>query len=493
MATETVILIGIGIYVLMMLAVGVYASRKTHSAAEFAVAGRRLPLWLCTATIVATWFGGGSMMGVSGAAYSQGLLGVIADPFGAAVCLFLIAIFFARFLRRLKYFTFVEFVEARFGPSCALIAAFGAMFSTTVWTAGMLVAFGLILESLTGIPLVVGIVGGSFVVVVYTAIGGMLAVALTDSVQITIVLVGLIVLFVAALADAGGWSQVAAQVPEHTWRMYPLQHTAGDWLNYVRAWLIFGLADVASQSLQQRALAAKNERVAQNSFYLAGFAYLLLGMIPVLLGIVGGISMPGLDNAEALLPTLALEHLHPVAVAVFVGALLAAIMSSADSTLLASATIVSTNLLPRVIENPSDRLQLTVARVSIAVFGAGAVATALNAQVVFDNILDSNLLMLAAIIVPFVLGVWWKRANRSGALAAMIVGIVVWLVSPFLFDGLPADLLGLGASLAAMLIVTPLTQKSDPPRQVVDHDGNPVELKNRLGILIGPGRPSHDH
>ncbi len=491
MATETIIFIGVGIYIFVMLGVGVYASRKTHSAAEFAVAGRNLPLWLCTTTIVATWFGGGTMMGTSGAAYDNGLLGVIADPFGAALCLLLIAMFFARLMRRLKFFTFVEFVEVRFGPTCGVIASCGAIFSTIVWTAGMLVAFGLIFESLTGIPLAVGIIGGSLVVVIYTTIGGMLAVALTDFLQMTIVLIGLVVLFLVVLVDAGGWSQITSQVPEHTWTMIPVERTLDDWLNYARAWLIFGLADIASQSLQQRAMSAKSERVAQNAFYLAGFAYLLVGMIPVLLGIIGRVTMPELANAEAVVPTLALEYLHPVAVAIFVGALLAAIMSSADSTLLAAATVISTNLLPRVKKNPSDRLQLNVARVSIFVCAVGAVLVAINSGVVFDNILDANLLMLAAIIVPFVLGVWWRRANRTGALAAMICGIIVWLGSGIWFPDLPGDLLGLGASLTVMLVVTPLTQKSDPPRPLTDHEGKPVELSDRLGILLGPEKSSH--
>ncbi len=483
MSTQTIIFAGISLYIVIMLGVGVYASRRTHSATEFAVAGRSLPLWLCTTTIIATWFGGGTMMGVSGQAYDYGLLGVIADPFGAAVCLFLIAMFFARLLRRLQYFTFVEFVEHRFGPSCAVIASFGAIFSTIVWTAGMLVAFGLIFESLTGAPLVVGIVGGSLVVVIYTTIGGMLAVALTDFVQMIIILLGLLILLVVVLVDAGGWAPIAAQLPEGTWRMIPSVDTPEVWLDYARAWLIFGLADIASQSLQQRAMAAKSERVAQNAFYLAGFGYLVFGMIPVLLGIMASVTMPGLVNVEAVVPELALTHLHPAAVAIFVGALLAAIMSTADSTLLAAATVISNDLLPRVKENVSDRLQLNVARVSIWVCGAVAVAVALNAQVVFDNVLDANLLMLAAIIVPFVLGVWWQKANRSGALAAMIAGIVVWLGSGIFYPELPGDLIGLGASLVTMLIVTPLTQKSDPPRRLVDRNGNPVELRDRLGVL----------
>jgi len=414
MSQQAVIFTGVVVYVILMLVIGLYAARRTHSSTEFVVAGRSLPLWLCTATIIATWFGGAIMMGGAGAAYTDGILGVIADPFGATVCLLLSGMFFVRIFRRLKFFSFIEFTEQRFGKLATLVTAAGALMSSLFWVSSMLVAFGLIFESLTGIPLVYGIIGGAIVIVGYTSLGGMLAVALTDFVQIIIVAAGLIILLVAVIVDNGGWGEIYLRIPSDAWRMLPLEHSSEHWLNYLRAWLIFGLADVASQSLLQRAMSAKSEQVAQNSFYLAGLGYLAFGMVPVLLGIIASVTMPGLDNSEAVIPALALEHLHPVAIAIFVGALLSAIMSSCDSALLASATIVSTNLLPFVKRQPSDHLTLLVARWALPVAGVVAVVGALNAQVVFNTMLDANMLMLAAVIAPFVLGIWWD--DRLGVL-----------------------------------------------------------------------------
>ncbi len=483
MSTQTVILIGVGVYVVLMLAVGVYASKRTQSIAEFAVAGRRLPLWLCTTTIVATWFGGGMLLGGAGAAYDEGLLGVIADPFGAALCLVLVGLFFVRLFRRLGLYTFIEFVEQRFGLAAGIVASFASLASSLFWVAGMLVAFGIVFETLTGVPLTIGIVGGALVIVIYTSIGGMLAVALTDFVQMLIVAIGLVVLLVAVLIDVGGWSAISPQIPEQALRMIPLENTLEDWLVYLRAWVIFGIADIASQSLLQRGMAAKSERVAQQSFYLGAIAYLGFGLIPVFLAIIASATMPGLENPESVIPELALEYLHPVAIAVFVGALLAAIMSSCDSALLAAATVMSTNLLPLVKKEPSDRARLVASRVGIVIGGVFAVIGALNARVVFNTMLDANMLMLAAVIVPFILGVWWKKANRTGALAAMSAGIVAWLVTSVSCPHLPGDLIGFAVSLATMLLVTPLTQTFDPPRPLVDHAGNPVDLSERLGVL----------
>ncbi|MFQ5982012.1 MAG: sodium:solute symporter, partial [Woeseiaceae bacterium] len=326
MSTDTIIFTGVGIYFVMMLAIGAYASKRAGTAANFIVAGRRMPIWICGATIMATWFGGGTMLGGSGASYQGGLLAVIADPFGGALALFLVGFFFVRLFRRLRLLTFIEFFQNRYGKTAATIAAIGSISSNIGWTGGLLVAFGYVFQSLTGIPIEIGILGGAFVVFVYTVAGGMWAVAITDFVQMVIIAVGLILLLVVVLIDVGGWGSIAPHLPEGTFRMIPAENTAERWLNYFRAWFIFGLADVTAQTLLQRAFSAKNEQVAQNSFYLAGFGYLTLGMIPVMLGIIASVTMPGLADPETVIPDLAIAHLHPVAITVFVGALLAAIM-----------------------------------------------------------------------------------------------------------------------------------------------------------------------
>ncbi len=352
-----------------------------------------------------------------------------------------------------------------------------------MWAASALVAFGTIFQALTNIPLETGILIGAFVIVLYTMIGGMWAVALTDFVQLSIIMIGLLVLFVVVLVDSGGWGQISPHIDDHAFRMIPFDNTLDHWLNYLRAWTIIGIVDISAQTLFQRVSSAKSERVAQNAFYFGGFGYLFFGMLAVFLGIIGSVTMPDLANSEAVIPELAKAHLHPVAIAVFVGAVLAAIMSTGDSVLLAASSILARNVLPFVKRDPSERLSMLVARWSIPVSGFIAVAIALKIQVVFDLMVDANILGLAAIIVPFVLGVWWTKANRAGALSAMAAGIAAWLVTLWLRPEWPADFIGLGASLVTMLVVTPLTQTIDPPRELRDSDGNPVELKNRLGTL----------
>lgn len=466
-----------------MLIIGLYASRRTGSTENFIVAGRRIPLWIGSATIVATWFGGGTMMGSAGASYERGLLGVIADPFGGALCLFIVGFFFARIFRRLRLLTFIDLLESRFGKLASTIAAIGSIASSVGWTGGLLVAFGVVFQSLTGIPLEIGILGGAIVVFVYTVAGGMLAVALTDFVQMVIIAIGLVALLIVVLIDVGGWGNIGPHLPEDTFRLTPADAPPSVWLNYFRAWLIFGLADVTAQSLIQRAMSLRNEQTAQNAFYLAGIGHLSLGMIPVTLGIIASVTMPGLADPESIIPELALAHLHPVAISIFVGALLAAIMSSADSALLAAASVFSVNVLPMVKKNITDKTRLLATRVSIPAFGVIAIYVALEVQVVFDLIQDANSVILVCVTAPFILGVWWKPANRTSALASMAMGFLTWFVAIVVAPEFPGDLLGLFIGLITMFVVAPLTQKSDPPRPLRNGDGEPVEARNMLGTL----------
>ncbi len=122
----------------------------------------------------------------------------------------------------------------------------------------------------------------------------------------------------------------------------------------------------------------------------------------------------------------------------------------------------------------SPRLQLIAARLGILLFGGVAIVVALRIQVIFDLMVDANILGLAAIIVPFIFGVYWSKANRTGALAGMGAGLATWLVTMQLWPALPSDFMGLAASLVVMVVVTLLTQTFDPPRPLADSDGNPV-------------------
>jgi SSS family transporter len=477
------LLIGIGIYVVAMIGIGVYAARGAESVTDFIVAGRRLPLWLCSVSVFATWFGSGIMMGAATSAYDRDFLAMIAEPFGSALALLLTGLFFARVYRRTRRLTWVEFFEARYGRFAGVFGALADIASAVIWLGGVLFTFGVLVESLTDVSMQAGIIGGLVVIVVYTMIGGMLAVALTDFVQMIVLVIGLVVLLFVVLGDVGGWSVIAAQLPENTIRFFPTGRSVHEWVDYIHVWMTLGVAGLAANSIIQRALSARSEAVAQNSFLLATVGYVVIGSIPLALGLIASVTMPGLEDSNAILPDIAIKHLHPVLVVVFVGAILSAIMSTSDSLLLSVGSIISTNLLPRVVKNPGGTLRLRVARYSIPLTAIAASYIAFGAEKVVEVLVQSVAPLLAMTIVPFVLCFWWNKANPYGALAGIFGGLIGWSIALSVGTIIPPDLIGFGVSLISMIVVALLTQRISPPRPLLDFDDKPVALKNRVATF----------
>ncbi len=318
--TNTIVLVGVGLYLLATIALGVWAGRRVGDSVDFLVAGRRLPLWLTTATLFATWFGGGTCIGAAGAAYSQGVIGVIADPFGAALCLFLAGWFFARPLRRSGALTIGDYFKMRYGREAELFSSVLQAPPFIGWAAAQFVAFGTTLQVLAGLDQTTAILAGGIVVLIYTTSGGMWAVSITDFAQGIVLIVGLVWLLPVALSDAGGWGAVSAALPEGRLSFLP-EHSLYGWIWYIQAWAVVGLGSIPSQDLLQRTLSSRDENVAVRSSHLAGGLYLTVGLIPVALGLVAAVTLPGLANPELALPELGRHHLGPFGLAVFAGAL----------------------------------------------------------------------------------------------------------------------------------------------------------------------------
>ncbi len=483
MDTQTIILIGIAIYVVIMLAVGIFVAGKSGTMSDFAVSGRNMSLTVCSISIVATWFGSGPMMGSAAAAYAGNSLEVLRDPVVSGISLLIAGFFFARTYRRSERITPIEFHEIRIGNVAGVISSFVNLIGGSIWLGAVLFAFGVVFETLTGQPATLGILGGTVIIVVYTMFGGLRAVAATDVLQMVFIVIGVLALFFVVVDDAGGFGAISQQMPEHAFRLMPEGDTFKDWFTYFQVWFSSGLVAIGVISVVQRAMAARNEQVAQNAFYIAGVGYLIFGMIPVTLGYIATATMPGVENPNAIIPLLALEHMHPVVVAIFVGAVISAIMSTSDSILLGCGAVISVNLLPRVVRSPSDQLQLKVARWSVPVIAIISLYTALNTNTVISAIAISISLGFAGLSAPFILAIWWKKLNSTGGFSGIGAGFTAFGVSSVLYPEIPASFVGFWTSLVVAVLVSLLTQASDKPKSLTKADGTELELTDRLGTL----------
>ena len=486
--SEALVGVTVALYLLGLLGLGALASRRIRNATDFVVAGRRLGLGLCTFTLFATWFGGGTMIGAAGAAYSGGLGAVVADPFGAALCLLLAGAFYVRVLRRLRLLTVADFFRRRFGRAAEVLGAAAVLPAYIGWVGSQLLAVGTVLSAYADLPFVASVMIAAAIVLVYTVLGGMWGVTLTDFFQAIVLIAAIAVLLPLVVGAAGGTGAALERMAEGHTRFLP---TGGllDWLFFVQAWLLIGFGNLPGQDLMQRALSARSERIAQWSAYFGGALYLVVGMIPVSLGLVGSVLMPGLENPEQIVPLLAMEYLPPIGLALFLGALFSAMMSSADSGLLAPASVFGQNIVRNLAPDLSPKEILLAVRVGVVVFCGLALAVALLFRSVYTLMVESWTVMMVALFAPLTLGLYWKRANGPGAVAGMAAGLVVWLalvLRDLAFPGgpaLPNALLAMPVSFVAMVAVSLLTGAARPPRRLRDRSGRPVAERGRLGTL----------
>jgi SSS family solute:Na+ symporter len=449
-----------GAYMAVMLAIGFWTSRKIKNTRDYIIAGKHLGWWLSIGTLFATWFGAETCMGSSRTAFEKGILGVIADPFGAGLCLILSGIFFAKFFHKMNIQTVVDFFEARYGGGVARILSVLYLPVYLGWIGAQLLAFGIILNSLTGLDTNVGVLVSTVVVLIYTYSGGMWAVSVTDLVQMIILVVGLLILFPVLVTDLGGFHTVRESIPAEFFHFYPRNASTLDWLNYAQAWMIVGLGSLPAQDLFQRIMAPRTWRMARWSSITAGILYMVIGLLPVLLGIMGRISFPELREGESILIDLALKYLPLPLIALMVGALLSAIMSSVDSALLAPAGIIGHNIVPYFKLDINESMQLQWCKRSIPIVGILSLVMALYFQNVYTLCTQSWGILLVGVVAPMVAGVYWKKANTSGAVAGAVAGTLSWILFEiFLPEGYPCQLFGLFISASVLVFVSLLTQK----------------------------------
>ncbi|EMY13002.1 transporter, SSS family [Leptospira weilii str. Ecochallenge] len=269
------------LYLLTTIFIGVVASRFVSDSKDYVLAGRRLPLFLASSALFATWFGSETLLGASSRFVEDGILGVIEDPFGAALCLFLVGIFFARPLYRMNILTFGDFYKNRFGRKAEILSSVFMIPSYFGWVAAQFVALGIILHSLADLPVSIGIFAGAGVVLVYTVIGGMWAISFTDFLQTILIVLGLAYLVWDLSSKAGGIDVVLSSAKPGFFRFFPEMNSKSI-LMYVAAWMTIGLGSIPQQDIFQRVMASKSERVAVYSSLLGSFFYLSVAFLPLL-------------------------------------------------------------------------------------------------------------------------------------------------------------------------------------------------------------------
>lgn len=480
----------IAAYLLVSIGIGLYAARRVHNTADYAIAGRNLPLYIVVATTFATWFGSELVLGVSAVFVEEGLGGVVEDPFGAGMCLILVGLFFAYKLYKKNLITIGDYYRLRYGKAIEVLCSIIIIFSYLGWVAAQVAALGLVFNMLTdgAISITAGMVLGTLIVMIYTLFGGMWSVAMTDLVQMTVICLGLIAIAWFAADLAGGSDKVINYaVAEGKMQFFPKDADSKTWLFFFAAAITMMLGSIPQQDVFQRVMSSKNEKVAVMGPIIGGALYIAFAFIPMFVVTAAVLIMPEAtaalmsDDPQKILPTLVMEHMPLALQIAFFGALLSAIMSTASATMLAPSTAFVENILRNIKPGMSDAQTLKAMRLSVVGFTACVLTYAITMQdsSIYEMVSGAYQVPLVGAFVPLVFGLYWKRATTQGALAAVVLGIGTWLTFwavPGWADAFPQQLAGVIAAIVGMVVGSLLPQKvTNSQEEVTHYQGSKIE------------------
>ncbi|MEZ4414773.1 MAG: sodium/solute symporter [Gemmatimonadota bacterium] len=458
------------LYFILVFAIGLYSLKRTRDEADYWIAGGRLGWLVGGATIAATHVSAGTFIGTIGVIYTVGWSFtwlVLTIPLAYW---FLAAVLAPRFTR-VRQLTLPAFIERRYySKRVRGLAAAIILIATVVYIQAQIVAGGLIAHTIFGIDTSVGMVGFTAILLVYTVVGGMIAVVYTDFLQLLIMGVGALCAVPLALRQVGGATALfelveAANPLVFTWEGLPpaLLFTMG---------LSFLLGSVATPERLVRLLAMRDMAQVRRGILFAILMSTGINLLVFVLALASIVLFPLLPTGDLAMPMVASAVLPPVMGTILLAAILSAMMSTVDSLLIVAGSALSVDLYQNLVAPDTSELRRRwVDRLGIVVVGTTPVILVLSGvgegELVQFIVLLFTALMAACFFMPVVGGVLWKRATREGATAAMIGGLVTTLLwKRFGSAGLDPVLPGFLVSALALVVVSLVTPP--PPDDAVE-------------------------
>ena len=438
-------------YLALQLGIGIWISRRIRSESDYLLAGRNLGYTLATFSIFATWFGAETMVGSAGNAYRDGVSLGNAEPFGYGLCLILAGFVFAGPLWRRRLTTLADLFRQRFSVGVERLVALIMIPGSILWAAAQIRAFGHILSTSSTISPQLAIACAAGFTMLYTMFGGLLADATNDVIQSVVITVGLFVLLggvVLDLSQTGILSETLGGIGP----VSLLPSTGNSPMAIVEEWAIPICGSVIAAELVGRIIATRTPTVARRSSITAGVLYIIVGTVPLVIGLLGQRIVPTLADAEQVIPAVAHALLPTLFFAIFAGSVVAAILSTVDSTLLVASGLMSHNILIPVFKVTSERSKVLLARAGVLSFGVIAYIQAIRAEGVFELVESASAFGSAGILVTAVFGLFTSLGGPYAALATLVGGLLVYLAATFGGFAYPY-LLSLGVSVLTYVVV----------------------------------------
>lgn len=453
-------LVVIALYIAGMIGIGFYAKSKAKTESDFLVAGRRLGPLLYSGTMAAVVLGGASTIGGVGLGYEYGISGMWL-VFAIGCGILLLSFGFASKINRLRVYTVSQMLELRYGPGASLVSGIVMWAYTLMLAVTSTIAYGTIFGVLFDLGKVPAIILGGTVVVLYSVLGGMWSITLTDFVQFVIKTIGIfVILLPVVLVKAGGFAGLHEKLPAEAFSLTTIG--GGTILTYFVIYF-FGL--VIGQDIWQRVFTARSDAVAKWSGAVAGFYCLLYAVAGAVIGMAAKALIPNLTDRDDAYPAI-VEYALPVGLSgLVIAAALAAIMSTSSGALIATATVAKEDIVTAIkiklgtggpeVEGEHEADHVRNSRIYILVFGVVTIAIACVLGDVVAALTIAYDILVGGLLVAILGGMLWKRATITGALASIITGTVLTIGTMIIVGDIYANspiFAGLAGSLVAWVV-----------------------------------------
>jgi SSS family solute:Na+ symporter len=442
------------IYLLITLGIGFWASKRIKTSGDFTLAGKSLSTSFVGITLFATWFGSSQIMGNPGYFIKDGFSSYLTLTVSGGICLFIVGRCYARKLYRMNLITVNDFFRIRFNKRLELASSVLMVFAYPHWIAAQFVALAYLFNAVLGIPINYGIFLGAAIVVFYTYIGGMWAVAYTDMVQSIMILLGISILLYEVLNQTGGITPIFAKQPVEFFSIFP-SGGIDAWSNYIALLLAFIAGAIPVQEIYQRVFSARNEKAAQNGLFFGALLMIVVPSIPLIIGLGGVYLYPELrvdGDYQNIIPTLVNTMTSVPVQILFYGAMISAILSTSSGAMLAPATVIGENLIKPYVPKMTDKRLLLFTRLSVIVVAFISCYFAFDDSDIVGLVEASLSLILVCLFAPFTFGLFWKKASVIGAWSAILIGGLTWLFC-FLYETrIDATIYGFVNSCLSMIV-----------------------------------------
>jgi SSS family transporter len=444
MTFNTILILVLVTYFSIVLIEGFISYKKSAGEADYMVGGRSMGAWITGASLSATQMSAGTFVGTIGLHYLTGA-SFIWGWTGIWLAYVVGGIWIAPKLRRYSAehggLTFPDYIGDRFNSKTArAVAAVVIVIAYIVFMSAQFQAGGVILQTLFGLPFIYGALILLLITVLYTVIGGMVAVMRTDFLQQITMAIGVVVGLPLLIIYAGGPGNIQSVLAEVGPNYLGWHFGFRDLLGFA---LAFGLTFVSAPYVITRYFAVPDDRTARQAVAVALFFNILTAASVAAIGLTMKVLYPQLAVADAASTVYAAQVLPPLMGALMIAAILAAIMSTVDSVLLVTGPAISHDIYYRLINpNATEAQRMRVNRIATAVTGALPILLTLQRLDIVQFIVNAYASLLASgIAIPVIVGLYWKRASTAGAIASMAIGFGVALAL-FILGQPPLPLIG---------------------------------------------------